>query len=211
MAEVRGGRFREDLYYRLCVFPIGVPPLRERAEDIPHLIRHFLLRFAAEEGKRVRSVSAPALAMLAAFAWPGNVRQLENAIYRAVVLAEGDEIGVNEFPQIAALSSAGGVETPLVPQQETPGPGQPLILDADSPAALTNVPSGTALPLLDTSGDVLPLEAIEAATIRFAISHYRGQMSEVARKLRIGRSTLYRKLDQLGLAAGQGKADVADG
>jgi DNA-binding NtrC family response regulator len=216
MAEVRGGRFREDLYYRLCVFPIGVPPLRERAEDIPHLIRHFLLRFAAEEGKRVRSVSAPALAMLAAFAWPGNVRQLENAIYRAVVLAEGDEIGVNEFPQIAALSSAGGVETPLVPQQETdarpaPGPGQPLILDADSPAALTNVPPGTALPLLDTSGDVLPLEAIEAATIRFAISHYRGQMSEVARKLRIGRSTLYRKLDQLGLAAGQGKADVADG
>jgi DNA-binding NtrC family response regulator len=218
MAEVRAGRFREDLYYRLCVFPILVPPLRERAEDIPHLIRHFLLRFAAEEGKRVRSVSAPALAMLAAFAWPGNVRQLENAIYRAVVLADGDEIGVNEFPQIAALTSAGGVETSLVPQQETDarpapgvGPGQPLVLDAGNPAGLTNVPPGATLPLLDASGDVLPLEAIEAATIRFAVSHYRGQMSEVARKLRIGRSTLYRKLDQLGLAAGQGKEDVADG
>src|SRR5262249_28865606 len=62
MAEVRAGRFREALYYRLCVFPIAVPPLRERTEDIPHLIRHFLLRFAAEEGRRVRSVSAPALA-----------------------------------------------------------------------------------------------------------------------------------------------------
>jgi DNA-binding NtrC family response regulator len=218
LAEVRAGRFREDLYYRLCVFPIAVPPLRERVEDIPHLIRHFLLRFAAEEGKRVRSVSAPALAMLAAFAWPGNVRQLENAIYRAVVLAEGDEIGINEFPQIAALTSTGGVETSLVPQQETDarpapgaGPDQPLVLDAGSPAALTNVPPGAALPLLDAAGDVLPLEAIEAATIRFAISHYRGQMSEVARKLRIGRSTLYRKLDQLGLTAGQGKEDVADG
>jgi DNA-binding NtrC family response regulator len=217
MAEVRAARFREDLYYRLCVFPITVPPLRERAEDIQHLIRHFLLRFAAEEGKRVRSVSAPALAMLTAFAWPGNVRQLENAIYRAVVLAEGDEIGVNEFPQIAPLS-AGAVETPLVPQQESDarpapgvGPGRPLVLDAGSPPALTDIPAGAALPLLDVSGDVLPLEAIEAATIRFAISHYRGQMSEVARKLRIGRSTLYRKLDQLGLAAGPGKADVAGG
>ena len=217
MAEVRAGRFREDLYYRLCVFPIAVPPLRDRAEDIPHLIRHFLLRFAAEEGKRVRSVSGPALALLAAFAWPGNVRQLENAIYRAVVLAEGDEIGVNEFPQIAALS-AGAVETPLVPQQEAdprlaPGasPFQPLVLDAGGPGALTNIPASAALPLLDVTGDVLPLEAIEAATIRFAVAHYRGQMSEVARKLRIGRSTLYRKLDQLGVAAGQGKANVSDG
>jgi DNA-binding NtrC family response regulator len=217
MAEVRAGRFREDLYYRLCVFPIGVPALRERVEDIPHLIRHFLLRFAAEEGKRVRSVSAPALAMLTGFAWPGNVRQLENAIYRAVVLAEGDEIGVSEFPQIAALS-AGTVETPLVPQQETDvrpttalGQGQPLVLDAAGAGSHTTIPAGATLPLLDAAGDVLPLEAIEAAAIRFAIAHYRGQMSEVARKLRIGRSTLYRKLDALGLAGGPGKADVADG
>jgi DNA-binding NtrC family response regulator len=217
MAEVRAGRFREDLYYRLCVFPIAVPPLRERAEDIPHLIRHFLLRFAAEEGKRVRSVSAPALTMLAAFAWPGNVRQLENAIYRAVVLAEGDEIGINEFPQIAALSMGMG-DTPLVPQQETDaraapaaGPMQPLVIDATGAGSLTSLPAGATLPLLDASGDVIPLEAVEAAAIRFAIAHYRGQMSEVARKLRIGRSTLYRKLDALGLAAGHGKEDVAEG
>ncbi len=217
MAEVREGRFREDLYYRLCVFPISVPPLRERAEDIPHLIHHFLLRFAAEEGKRVRSVSAPALTMLAGFPWPGNVRQLENAIYRAVVLAEGDEIGVNEFPQIAALSAAAG-ETPLVPMQEadtrgTPAipPMRPLVLGGTGPDSPTLLPTGGTLRLLDASGDVLPLEAVEAAAIRYAIAHYRGQMSEVARKLRIGRSTLYRKLDTLGLAAGQGKANVADG
>jgi transcriptional regulator with GAF, ATPase, and Fis domain len=92
LADVRAGRFREDLFYRLCVFPIAVPPLRDRAEDIPHLIRHFLLRFAAEEGKRVRSVSASALAMLMGFGWPGNVRR-SNAIYRAVVLAEAMRSG----------------------------------------------------------------------------------------------------------------------
>ena len=219
IAEVRAGRFREDLYYRLCVFPISVPPLRERAEDIPHLVRHFLLRFSAEEGKRVRGVSAQALAMLMGFSWPGNVRQLENAIFRAVVLADGDEIGVDEFPQIAALGAdgdvhLGGGDTPLVPRldadvrpERPAGFVPPLVLDTAPMAAPAN--PGAALPLLDTAGDVVPLEAVEAAAIRFAIGHYRGQMSEVARKLRIGRSTLYRKIEQLGLAPGAGKADVA--
>ena len=107
IADVKAGRFREDLFYRLHVFPISVPPLRQRPEDIPELTRHFLARIAAEEGKRVRGVSAEALALLAAYRWPGNVRQLENAIFRAVVLADGEEIGVNEFPQIAAQVGAG--------------------------------------------------------------------------------------------------------
>src|SRR5471030_1705455 len=102
IADVKSGRFREDLFYRLHVFPISVPPLRQRSEDIPELARHFLARLAAEEGKRVHSIGAEALRLLAAYRWPGNVRQLENAIFRAVVLAEGEEIGVNEFPQIAA-------------------------------------------------------------------------------------------------------------
>jgi DNA-binding NtrC family response regulator len=77
IADVKAGRFREDLFYRLHVFPLSVPPLRARREDIPHLARHFLTRIAAEEGKRVRSISAEALALLAACHWPGNVRQLE--------------------------------------------------------------------------------------------------------------------------------------
>ncbi len=102
IADVKAGRFREDLFYRLHVFPVSVPPLRARMEDIPELARHFLARIAAEEGKRVRGMSAQALSLLSAFRWPGNVRQLENAIFRAVVLADGDELGVNEFPQIAA-------------------------------------------------------------------------------------------------------------
>src|SRR3954453_12457329 len=100
--DVKHGRFREDLFYRLHVFPIAVPPLRERTEDIPDLVRHFLTRIAAEEGKRVRGVSAEALTLLNRHRWPGNVRQLENAVFRAVVLAEGDTIGASEFPQIAA-------------------------------------------------------------------------------------------------------------
>jgi DNA-binding NtrC family response regulator len=218
IADVRTGRFREDLYYRLSVFPIGVPPLRERTEDIPHLVRHFLLRFAAEEGKRVRTVSAEALALLMGFSWPGNVRQLENAIFRSVVLAEGDTIGSEEFPQIAVL---GASETTLVPDQglHTPSlagaaPMQPLVLQPAEGAAAAagpdlNLPLNAMLPLLDAAGDVLALDAIEAAAIRFAIAHYRGQMSEVARKLRIGRSTLYRKLEHLGMAEGPGEADVS--
>ena len=89
---MKAGRFREDLFYRLHVFPITVPPLRERPEDIPDLARHFLARFAAEEGKRIRAISGRgAGAALPAYRWPGNVRQLENAVFRAVVLAEGDE------------------------------------------------------------------------------------------------------------------------
>jgi DNA-binding NtrC family response regulator len=216
IADVRTGRFREDLYYRLCVFPVSVPPLRERTEDIPHLIRHFLLRFAAEEGKRVRTVSAEALALLTSFSWPGNVRQLENAIFRAVVLAEGDTIGVDEFPQIAVS----GASASLVPEQGSHASlghataAQPLVVHLGDgtgvPAApLTSLPLSAMLPLLDSAGDMLSLEAIEAAAIRFAIAHFHGQMSEVARKLRIGRSTLYRKIDQLGLADGPGEADVA--
>ena len=198
IADVKAGRFREDLFYRLHVFPLSVPPLRTRREDVPDLARHFLTRFAAEEGKRVRGISREALSLLAAANWPGNVRQLENAMFRAVVLAEGEEIGINEFPQIAAQVSS---DEASIPQLSEPSPA----IAASWPDGPTDVvpvriatPAHT-LPITDSHGDVRPLEEIERDSIRFAISHYRGQMSEVARKLRIGRSTLYRKLEGLGL------------
>jgi DNA-binding NtrC family response regulator len=202
--DVKSGRFREDLFYRLHVFPIAVPPLRERAEDIPDLVRHFLARIAAEEGKRVRAISSEALALLGHHRWPGNVRQLENAVFRAVVLAEGDSIGINEFPQIAAQISgeaaapaASGFAEPL----RAPAMfGMPPLLDFSAEVAPLNRLAHDALGLLDAHGDVRSLEQIEAEVIRFAIAHYRGQMSEVARRLQIGRSTLYRKLENLGLA-----------
>ncbi|HEX4042291.1 MAG TPA: sigma-54 dependent transcriptional regulator [Xanthobacteraceae bacterium] len=215
IADVKAGRFREDLFYRLHVFPIAVPPLRERAADIPALTRHFLARFAAEEGKRIRMVTPEALRVLTAHQWPGNIRQLENAVFRAVVLAETDAVGPDEFPQVTAqLGSAGlkpsaadafavAAQAPSVaPADEfepVPSPlGVPLG-PMQAAAVLSPALPVEALPVLDAEGEIRPLEEVEADLIRYAITHYRGQMSEVARRLQIGRSTLYRKLEALGL------------
>ncbi len=203
--DVKAGRFREDLFYRLHVFPIAVPPLRERPEDIAELVRHFLVRFCAEEGKSIRAVSGEVLSLLTHYRWPGNVRQLENAVFRAVVLADGDTVGIGEFPQIAAQISG----THAATDRESPSE---LTMLADAPAMIVEPdhPAGPAwvqggLSLLDSQGQVRPLDEVEAELIRFAITHYRGQMSEVARRLRIGRSTLYRKLESLGYADPDGK------
>ena len=203
IADVKSGRFREDLFYRLHVFPISVPPLRERSEDIPDLVRHFLARISAEEGKRIRQIGGDALALLRSCRWPGNVRQLENAIFRAVVLADGDSIGVAEFPQIAAQVAATPASQPAAIADPVPAMLEvPPLLEIGPATAPDAAASQTAgqLALTDGQGEVRPLEDIESDAIRFAIAHYRGQMSEVARRLRIGRSTLYRKLEHLGLA-----------
>src|SRR5512134_1231744 len=109
------GKFREDLYYRLNVFPILVPPLRERLEDVPELSQYFVARFSAEEGKRVSGLTETALRLLQAYSWPGNVRQLENALFRAVVLADSAELTVAEFPQIAAHVEGFKAEIPAAP------------------------------------------------------------------------------------------------
>ncbi|MDQ0396482.1 sigma-54-dependent transcriptional regulator [Labrys monachus] len=198
--RVKAGLFREDLYYRLHVFPIMLPPLRLRRDDVGELARHFLARFSVEEGRRVRSISAEALAMLAAYDWPGNVRQLENAVFRAVILAEGDEVGVAEFPQIAARVEGFDVRIPsaplLPPRPVHAGPamitGQPL-------REIVTVRDPHTMAMLDARGDVRTMASLEADMLKFAIRHHRGQMTEVARKLGIGRSTLYRKLKELGL------------
>jgi DNA-binding NtrC family response regulator len=207
IADVKQGRFREDLFYRLHVFPITVPPLRVRPADIPALARHFLATFAAEEGKPIRSITPEALQLLASFRWPGNIRQLENAVFRAVVLAEGDSIGVDDLPQIAAQLSATDVDPAQVDDPSVEFADEAALAPAPLPSPLAIAPPVDALPLLDAAGDVRPLEQVEADLIRYAISHYRGQMSEVARRLQIGRSTLYRKLEALGLNAGSPEAE----
>ena len=218
IADVKQGRFREDLFYRLHVFPITVPPLRQRPGDIPALTRHFLALFAAEEGKRIRLVTPEALQLLSAFRWPGNIRQLENAVFRAVVLAEGDSVGVDEFPQVSAQVSASPTrmiptDAPAEYPAEHIAANEPIAIAAEETLAIAPAMTGLSLPLvdvlplLDAEGEVRPLDELEADLIRYAITHYQGQMSEVARRLQIGRSTLYRKLDALGVNSGAGEAD----
>src|SRR6266702_2554679 len=199
---VKGGQFREDLFYRLHVLPLTIPPLRTRREDIPHLLRHFLARFGAEENRPVSGISGEAVAHLAQLDWPGNIRQLENAVYRAVVMSDNDQLGLTDFPQAAAhaVPDAQGLHSePLVVAPTT----APAMISGNE-IPIVPLPSAGGLSMLTGTGEVRPLEEMENEIIRFAISHYRGQMSEVARRLKIGRSTLYRKLDE---AAADGSAD----
>jgi DNA-binding NtrC family response regulator len=204
---VREGKFREDLYYRLNVFPIWVAPLRERLGDIPELTRHFLARFAAEEGKRVNGLSDDAMRLLMAYTWPGNVRQLENAIFRAIVLADGPELTVAEFPQIAAQVEGFEAEVPPAPShlQKPPAYTGPALLGAEGTIPRTvdvrssGGQSSLGIPAVTESGEIRSLEDIEADMIRLALGRYRGHMTEVAKRLKIGRSTLYRKMQEYGL------------
>ena len=204
---VKDGKFREDLYYRLNVFPIHVPPLRERIEDAPELARHFMARFSAEEGKRVSSISEEAMRLLRTYSWPGNVRQLENAMFRAVVLADRPELTVAEFPQIAAHVEGFKPEIPPAPAPVVREPTfeGPALLGAEATIPQTvevRSNSGSAalgIPAITANGEVRPLDEIEADMIRLALGRYRGHMTEVAKKLKIGRSTLYRKMQEYGL------------
>src|SRR5262249_26501099 len=95
-AGVNGGTFRQDLFYRLNVFPIAVPPLRERAEDIPLLVEYFVARFAKGAGKNIRHIAKQTLERLRTYSWPGNIRELQNVVERAVILTEADTFEVEE-------------------------------------------------------------------------------------------------------------------
>ncbi len=200
---VKAGKFREDLYYRLNVFPIRVPPLRERRDDIPALVRHFTARFAAEEGKSfIRGVNAAALTMLSRYDWPGNVRQLENAVFRAVVLADEPVLTPDEFPQIAAHvdGNAWVAEAARDPAPASADPLEELELDFGLPQ-ITDSPSVTGqITAIGNDGEVRPLAEVEAQMIKLALERYAGRMTLVARRLGIGRSTLYRKLKELGIS-----------
>jgi DNA-binding NtrC family response regulator len=157
-------------------------------------VRRFIARFSAEEGRTIRGISAEAMQLLQSFHWPGNVRQLENTMFRAVILCEGDEITLEHVPQVAQVVS--GYEVRIPPLAATPAP----VPMAEREIVRVEIKDPSALTLLDPMGDVRPLGDVESETIRFALEHYRGQMSKVARKLGIGRSTLYRKLKELGIA-----------
>jgi DNA-binding NtrC family response regulator len=182
---VRDGRFREDLYYRLNDFPVMVPPLRTRKSDVTPLTEYFVAKFAASEKKSVRGLSDETLALLQDFDWPGNVRQLENAVFRATVLCDGEILGIGDFPQIA----------------QQMGRDIPDELGAAStpPETTLSAPENGAIKVSDQGGQLRPLREIELEMIKIALDRNQGHMSKVARDLGIGRSTLYRKVRELGL------------
>src|SRR5215468_7361571 len=134
--HVKGGHFREDLFYRLHVLPLTIPPLRARREDIPHLLRHFLARFGAEENRAITGITGEAMAHLSQLDWPGNIRQLENAVYRAVVMSESDRLGLSDFPAIPA-------HPPVAPDLHT----EPLIVSPAIQPSSPAVISGNEIPI----------------------------------------------------------------
>ena len=170
-----------------------------RREDIPHLLRHFLARFCAEENRPITGISGEAMAHLSQLEWPGNIRQLENAVYRAVVMSDHDQLGLADFPVSAAQSASAPDEQNQHAEPLIVGPAfhstVPTMVSGNE-IPIAPLPSAGTLAMLTSDGEMRPLEEMESEIIRFAISHYRGQMSEVARRLKIGRSTLYRKLDE---------------
>ena len=197
----KSGEFREDLFYRLNVFPIYVPPLRERLEDLSALVSHFIARFSAEAGKRILGITPPALDLLAGYDWPGNIRQLENAVYRAVVLSDGAFLEAHDFPQIFA--SAAGRDEAIRAIELSPVPAAPIHIDsAPARPRLEPIPEPARDRFINETGELQALSAIEREAIAFAIEYHGGRMSRVARALGIGRSTLYRKLHEYGLAEG---------
>ncbi|KQP44140.1 Fis family transcriptional regulator [Brevundimonas sp. Leaf280] len=185
--QVKDGAFREDLFYRLNVFPIEAPSLRDRREDIAPLVDHFIARFNAEEGKRIAGCAPETLALLQGFDWPGNVRQLENAVFRAIVLADAPFLQPHDFPAIS------GVAAPM--------PDAQPLQAATAAGTQTDAAAQVDQPIriLDERGHLRTLEDIERDLIQHAIEVYAGHMSEIARRLGIGRSTLYRKVREQGL------------
>lgn len=162
---VEAGSFREDLFYRLNAFPVFLPPLRERRDDIVALAERFMAHFSLEEGKKVNTLTAMAARLLRHYDWPGNVRQLENAVYRAVVLTDGPELTPDVFPRMVIDSN-------------------PDLFCQEEPQAVIASPD---------DGHLCTLEQLEREHIARALRHYEGR-SEIAQHLGISRTTLYRKI-----------------
>jgi len=170
---VADGRFRSDLYYRLKVVTLEIPPLRERREDIPLLVRHFLEIFAAEHGRREMRFGAEAMRRLVRAAWPGNAREVRNLVESLVVLAASDEIGVDDLPpEYREAEGDGGRPTPA------PAP----------------------VPTADEHGATLNMEEVERRAILDALERTGGNRTQAAGLLGIGLRTLQRKLREYRLA-----------
>jgi Nif-specific regulatory protein len=180
------GKFREDLYYRLNVFPVTLPPLRDRLEDLPRLVEHFVAKFNRVTGKTVRGFDGSAIHALSQYAWPGNVRELENVVERAIIVARGELVTAGDLDfgrrSAPAAGAAWGIHAPM----PTPAAGTPL-------SALSSNPMGANQPLQAR------LHEQEKNEIVAAIDRNQGNIAGAARALGINRSTLYYRLRKHGL------------
>jgi len=177
---VRQNAFRQDLFHRIYVFPIALPPLRDRAEDIPALARHFARQVSAQNGWKEKIFSAGALAELARYSWPGNVRELRNVVERLLLLAAGEEITADDA-RLALPSGIGSAAT--------------------SAAAPQSAPAANGSPRAFTASSTLAerVEAFERATILEELRRHNHHMTNVAKSLGLERSHLYKKCQQLGI------------
>ena len=179
--EVATGRFREDLYYRLKVVTLRIPPLRERPEDIPLLAEHYLERFAAEHGRDLPRLAPDATAALSAYAWPGNVRELRNLIETVVIFHRGEEIGRDDLPP--EVRGAKGEAWPALPLPSAPPPA-------------ATAPQAPATPPAREETTPRTMAEVEREAILATLAHTGGRRAEAARLLDIGLRTLQRKLKE---------------
>ena len=178
---VHEGAFRDDLFYRLAVFPIQLPPLRARQGDVPLLAHYFLRASAAEEGKAVDGFSSQAMQLLEAHDFPGNVRELQNIVRRAVVVSSGDSIEVEDLP--ASLRRAGRVKSRGL---------------SGKPAAFGESLESLLQAAFEGPESLPTLESLELELIRRTLALYKGNRARAAKSLGISRATLYRRLERLG-------------
>ncbi|MBV6632346.1 MAG: sigma-54-dependent Fis family transcriptional regulator [Alphaproteobacteria bacterium] len=196
MAEIAAGRFREDLYYRLHVVPLNLPPLRDRRSDIPLLLSHFVSTYAADEGKRFDGFTSDALERLEAYPWPGNIRELQNTVRHIVVMNPGGTVKSEDLPEYlgrGAPPAAAGMGMPAQAAIQMPGDPQANVVHMPlaSPAAQAQVLNGLSAEAL-----LRPLWKTEKDIIEAVIQHCNGNISRAARILEISPSTIYRKREQ---------------
>ncbi|WP_043342845.1 sigma-54-dependent transcriptional regulator [Belnapia moabensis] len=170
LAEVEAGRFREDLYYRLYVVPIELPPLRSRGADVLLVARAFLAQFSREENKRFRRFSPEAEAAILGYPWPGNVRQLQNVVRNVVVLHEGERVEATMLPPPLLCAGPGGGEAPPITVATSLVPVPPPVIE------------------------IMPLAEMERRLILAALEHTGQDVPRAASLLEINPSTIYRKL-----------------